>query len=150
MALDVQKLGQRITQLRELKNLSLSAVAEAAQIAKSYLAKIERGEVENPGLKTLNAIARALDVTVSDLLSPVESSRGPTGEALVADAIQFERLTAEMPDSLRRFIERQKELGRPVPPDVIRALATVQFRGKRPKSEEDWQFLYLAVLRAVG
>ena len=152
MAIDVRVLGARIGQLRELQGLSLGALAEAAGgMAKSYLSKIERGEVENPGLKTLSAIARALDVTVADLLAPAGSSaRGPAGEALLAQDATYERITSNLPPGLGEYVQLMKKTGQPVPPDIVKALALVQFRGKRPEKPEDWRFLHDAMMRSIS
>lgn len=150
MPLDVSALGRRIAQLRELRGLSLGALADAADgMAKSYLAKLERGEVENPGLRTLSSIARALDVTVADLLQPAESERGAEGEALLAERAGFERLMANLPAGLKEFLDSMATEKRPVPPETVRALAAVQFRGRRPERAEDWRFLYDAMMRSI-
>lgn len=151
MAVDVRALGARIGQLRELKGLSLGGLAEAAGgMAKSYLSKIERGEVDNPGLKTLSAIARALDVTVADLLGhAASSSRGPAGEALLAEDIKYREVTSNLPPGLPEYLQEMKEAGQPVPPEIVKALALVQFRGKRPEKPSDWRFLHLAMMRSI-
>ena len=150
MAVDVAALGSRITQLRELRSLSLGGLAEAADgMAKSYLAKLERGEVENPGLRTLSAIARALDVTVADLLQPAEAERGTQGATLLAEQADFERVMSNLPPGLREFLDLMASDKRLVPPDIVRALAAVQFRGRRPERAEDWRFLYDAMIRSV-
>jgi transcriptional regulator with XRE-family HTH domain len=152
MAIDVRMLGARIGQLRELQGLSLGALAEAAGgMAKSYLSKIERGEVENPGLKTLSAIARALDVTVADLLAPAgSSSRGPAGEALLAEDVKYKEITSNLPPGLPEYLQEMKEKGQPVPPEIVKALALVQFRGKRPQRPGDWRFLHDAMMRSIS
>jgi transcriptional regulator with XRE-family HTH domain len=152
MAIDVRVLGARIGQLRGLQGLSLGALAEAAGgMAKSYLAKIERGEVDNPGLKTLSAIARALDVTVADLLDPAGSTpRGSAGDALLAEDVKYEQITANLPPGLAEYLEDQKNNSRPVPPEIVKALALVQFRGKRPEKADDWRFLHDAMMRSIS
>lgn len=150
MAVDAVALGARITELRELRGLSLGALAElAGGIAKSYLAKLERGEVENPGLRTLSGIARALDVTVADLLTPVEPARPLEGDALLAEQAELERLKANLPPGLGEFLKEMENAGRPVPAPTVRALAMAEFRGKRPERPDDWRFLYDALIRSV-
>ena len=150
MAIDVSALGARIGQLRELKGLSLGALAEAAGgMAKSYLSKIERGEVENPGLKTLSAIARALDVTVADLLPRSGSQRGPAGEALLAKEATYQQITSNLPPGLQEYLKEMRDNGQPVPPEMVKALALVQFRGKRPEKPADWRFLHDAMMRSI-
>ena len=150
MAVDAAALGARIAQLRELRGLSLGTLAEqAGGMAKSYLAKLERGEVENPGLRTLTAIARALGVTVADLLNPVESPRATEGEALLAEEASFGQLMENLPPGLQEFLDEMKAEGNPLPPGTIRSLALAEFRGRRPERLEDWRFLYDALGRSV-
>lgn len=150
MSVDPTALGARITQFRELRGLSLGALAEqAGGMAKSYLAKLERGEVENPGLRTLSTIAHALDVTVADLLKPAEPVRRSRGEALLAEQAELERLIADLPPGLDAFLKQMEEEGRPVPAPTVRALALAEFRGRRPERSEDWRFLYDALVRSV-
>jgi transcriptional regulator with XRE-family HTH domain len=150
VTLDLKSLGARITRLRELRGLSLGALAEAAGgMAKSYLARIERGEVESPGLRLLSAIAGALGVTVADLLAPAEQGRGATGEALLEQLNDFDQVMATLPPGLEEFINRMAAERNPLPPDAIRALALAQFRGRRPHTHEDWRFLYDALLRSI-
>ena len=150
MAVDVVALGTRVARLRELRGLSLGALAEAAGgLAKSYLAKLEKGEVENPGLRTMSAIARALDVTVADLLQSAEPERGPDGRALLAKHATFAQVMANLPAGLRNFLDLMAAERRPVPPETVRALAAVQFRGRRPERPDDWRFLYDAIIRSV-
>jgi XRE family transcriptional regulator of biofilm formation len=48
-----RRLGERIVLLREGRGMSMTELADAADLAKSYLFKIERGEVLNPGIQTL-------------------------------------------------------------------------------------------------
>ena len=143
-------LGARIGQMRELRGLSLGALAEQADgLAKSYLAKLERGEVENPGLRTLSAIARALDVTVADLLPPAPLVVGSARETLLADQADLSRVLADLPDGLGDFVRLMEEKGQAIPAQTIRALALAEFRGRRPQKIEDWQFLYDAFRRSA-
>lgn len=150
MALDVAALGAKIARFRDLRGMSMSALAEAADLAKSYLAKLEKGDVENPGLRTLSGIARALDVTVADLLAPAESAPRAERKSMLADSAAFSRILKELPEGLKEFVKAMDSAGKPVPPDMIRALALVQYRGKRPQSPDDWRFLYDAIRRSVS
>ena len=150
MAIDGAALGASISQLRELRGLSLGALAEeAGGMAKSYLAKLERGEVENPGLRTLTAIAKALGVTVADLLKPVESARASEGATLLAEQAELERLRANLPPGLQEFLNEMAATGHPLPAGTVRSLALAEFRGRRPERLEDWRFLYDALSRSV-
>lgn len=52
---------------RTQKNLSVPELAELAGLSKSYLEHLEAGRRGNPRPRTLNALATALEVTVSEL-----------------------------------------------------------------------------------
>lgn len=149
MALDAKLVGRRLTETREILGASLSGIAEDAGIAKSYLLKLEKGEVDNPGLATLSAVAKALGVTLAQLLSPTPPK--PKSTALEpGDEQSLEVLRAKMPASLRRFLKSLEDRGEDVPADVVRSLAVIQFRGERPDDESSWSFIYEAVKRSVG
>lgn len=61
------KLGSRVRQLREIKNLSQQDLANDCNIPKRQIGRIERAEI-NPTLKTLIKIANALELELKDLL----------------------------------------------------------------------------------
>src|SRR5262245_51649646 len=61
-------LGETVKTLRERRDLSQSMLAKRARLTQPYLAQIERGVRENPSLKTLRNIARALGVSVDRLV----------------------------------------------------------------------------------
>lgn len=59
-------VARNIKRLREQKNVSLSALAATAELSKSTLFKLERGE-GNPSIDTLWSLARALSVPFAAL-----------------------------------------------------------------------------------
>lgn len=63
-------LGQRIRQIRIQQALSQEELAHLAELDRSYIGQIERGE-RNLYFSNLYKIARALDLTVSELLEGV-------------------------------------------------------------------------------
>ena len=67
-------LGQRIRRLRKSARLSQDALARAAGIGRVTLVRLEKGE-QTPRFKTLDAIAKALGVGVSELLVEPEFLR---------------------------------------------------------------------------
>ena len=151
LRLDVSVIGIRLLQLREMRGLSVSAVAAEAEIAKSYLAKLERGEVENPGIATLDAVAAALGTTLPELLAPATGSHRRVRWSNVVDPLEVERLRANMPASLLRFLEElEREEGSRVPADVVRTLGLLQIRGRRPDTIADWRFVYEAMKRCLA
>lgn len=64
-----QEFGNKISELRRLKNISQTEFAEMLDISVSALSKIERG-VNSPRVITAEAMAEHLDVSLGRLLSP--------------------------------------------------------------------------------
>jgi transcriptional regulator with XRE-family HTH domain len=64
------RFGARVRVLRLKRGLSQEALAEEAGIHRTYIGGIERG-LRNPALKNINALARALRVTLSELFEDV-------------------------------------------------------------------------------
>lgn len=61
-------LGRRIRALREQLDISQEQLAERAGLHWTYVSGIERGR-RNPGLNTLGRLAKALRVSLADLLT---------------------------------------------------------------------------------
>ncbi len=72
----VQPVGVRARERREELGLSQVSVAEAAGMRYQALARIERGEADNPTLKTLRALAAALSWTVAELIGETRIDSG--------------------------------------------------------------------------
>jgi transcriptional regulator with XRE-family HTH domain len=64
---DLQKFGANLRALRELRKLSQEQLADFSDMHRTYLSGIERG-IRNPSLHNILRLARALDVTLADLL----------------------------------------------------------------------------------
>ena len=62
-------LAENIKRLRKEQSLSQDQLARKAGITYTTLAKIESGVNQNPTMKTLQGIAKALDVTLDELVS---------------------------------------------------------------------------------
>jgi transcriptional regulator with XRE-family HTH domain len=79
MARATADLAKKIRQLRERRDLTQQAAAEAAEIEVKHWQLLEAGTRANPTLATLLAVARALDVEVHELLhfsSSTQQRRG--------------------------------------------------------------------------
>jgi transcriptional regulator with XRE-family HTH domain len=63
-----KRFGERVRELRQTKGLSQEELSFRAKVHRTYLGSIERGE-RNPALKNIAAIAKALDVSLSELFS---------------------------------------------------------------------------------
>ncbi|MFO7675682.1 MAG: helix-turn-helix transcriptional regulator [bacterium] len=60
-------VGQRIRELREKKGWSQEKLAEEADLHRTYIGQVERGE-KNIGVENLVRIAAALGSTAADVL----------------------------------------------------------------------------------
>lgn len=61
-----QKLGKRLKQLRLEANLTQEKLSIATGLSQTYISGIETGH-RNPSIKTLDKIAKALGVSISDI-----------------------------------------------------------------------------------
>jgi transcriptional regulator with XRE-family HTH domain len=123
------QIAGRIRKRREEAGLSLGQLAEDADVSKSYLWRLESGSGQvRPSGKTLYRIAGALGTTMSDLL----------GREVLVDAPE------DFPPSLIKFAQRNH-----LTPREQRMLAQIEFRGRRPQTMEDWEFLWNAIERSV-
>jgi transcriptional regulator with XRE-family HTH domain len=81
-------------------------------------------DARRPSADTLYAIAKALGVTMSDLM----------GRKLLPAA------APQVPDSLREFADEER-----IPEADLSMLASIQFRGEQPRTKERWRYIYTAI-----
>ena len=62
----LQRLGQRIRELRKAKGLSQEAFADRCGLDRTYISGIERGN-RNVAIRNIALIAKALGVSISEL-----------------------------------------------------------------------------------
>ena len=60
------KFGVKIKELRKLKGLSQEKLANLAEIDRTYLPTIEKGE-RNVSIEVVERLAKALDIKIKDL-----------------------------------------------------------------------------------
>ncbi len=120
-------IGGRIKEYRTQKDISLSQLARDADMSKGYLWSLENPEGANqrPSGQTLYAIAKALGVTMSDLL----------GQKMVIERDE------PVDPTLREFAADQG-----LSQADVEMLASIQWRGDPPKSAERWRFIYEAIV----
>jgi len=64
----MSNIQKTLRKLRETKELSQEKLARLADVANNTIIKIEAGKNQNPTLDTLKKIAKALEVSVDDLI----------------------------------------------------------------------------------
>ncbi|MFC4620081.1 helix-turn-helix domain-containing protein [Camelliibacillus cellulosilyticus] len=62
-------IGKNIIRIRKKKGMTLSELAERAEISKSYLSNIERNRNRNPSIQVLEKISAVLEVDLQKLLA---------------------------------------------------------------------------------
>jgi transcriptional regulator with XRE-family HTH domain len=122
-------IGSRVQRYRKEKGISLSQLARDAKVSKSYIWSIENppeGEhQQRPSGETLYAIAKALGVTMSDLL----------GRKLILERPH------NVDPSLNEFAQREG-----LNQADVDMLASIQWRGDGPKTIERWEYIYRAIV----
>ncbi|MCR4263850.1 MAG: helix-turn-helix domain-containing protein [Candidatus Roizmanbacteria bacterium] len=64
---EAQKLGQNLKRIRTKKGISQGDISRALNVNKSYISNIENGK-SNPTLKTIAKLAKAIGVSVGELM----------------------------------------------------------------------------------
>ncbi|MDQ7251688.1 helix-turn-helix domain-containing protein [Dongia sedimenti] len=114
-AYNAAALGSFVRDLREARELSLTALADSAGVAKQALANLEKGDVV-PSLVTLAQLAAALRVDLLDLVRAGTVGTRPPRKSLRAIAAILDKLDDQNVEILT---------------EQSRALLTVQNRRKR-------------------
>lgn len=68
MLREVPPIGKNIKKLRKQKGLSQDRLSKLADISYNTVIKLESGGITNPSIDTLQKLAKALDVSVDELL----------------------------------------------------------------------------------
>lgn len=77
-----ESLATRLQRLMELRGLQQRQLAHRARLSESSISRLLTGEQGNPTTRTLQALARALEVGVRDLLlTAAETPQAPSSES---------------------------------------------------------------------
>ncbi|HEV3272828.1 MAG TPA: helix-turn-helix transcriptional regulator [Candidatus Methylacidiphilales bacterium] len=123
-------VGSRIRSLRLERRMTLPALADKAGLSKGLLSKLENAETPNPSLETLQKIAEALKVTLSDILD--------SGRIVMKKVV-----LPESPPWLQTLKTRLQQDGIAPDEDILQALLVLQSR-KASRSDDDasWYLRY--------
>jgi transcriptional regulator with XRE-family HTH domain len=128
-------LAQRLREAREAAGLTLEELAEQAEVSKTYLWELEKDEAgeKKPSADILLRIANALAVTLADLLG--------------LPSVRVRERRTVLSKSLLEFKERMAGLGAPLSEADVQELASMSFRGGRPRTVDEWHELYFTLER---
>ena len=74
-------IGQKIRNIRNQKDITLTKLAKRVETSVSHLSDIEREKIKNPSFKMVQKIANALDVPISDFLTEEDRKKLNTGNS---------------------------------------------------------------------
>lgn len=117
--------GQQVRDRRKREKLSQEELAQKVGISRNYLSQIERGQATNLSWQVRSTLAAALGLDPG-----------------AAPEIEDE---ADLPVGLAAFAQQAK-----LPPDDVKMLARLQYRGKQPSTPEKWEVLYNVIKVTVG
>jgi transcriptional regulator with XRE-family HTH domain len=111
------ELGNKLREIRDLKGLSLAAVAKPAGMSPTALQKLERGEVESPSPHRLHALAVRLDVSYTDLMGlagylvPREDEEDPARQRanVLLQALSSQDMTEEELGDVAEFLAFKRQ-----------------------------------------
>jgi transcriptional regulator with XRE-family HTH domain len=133
--IDLKRLGHAVRFRRQGKEWGLAELAARSGVSKGYISDLENGVAGKPNIQYVYSIARALDVTLDELLN--HATDDPQIAPTVAPA-------HDLPPGLA---ELQQEMS--LSDRDLKMLASVNFRGHRPRDKEGWRYL-LETLRMLS
>lgn len=99
----MESVGARVRRQRRRARLTQEELAERAEIDRRYLGKIETEDITEPGIDTLDRIATALGVHISELADP----RWYAGlDVQAADWLAALRSDQRLDEDAKELIER--------------------------------------------
>lgn len=108
-----KSFGHQVRDARLRSGSSQAKLAEEVGISRTYLSRIERGDALNLSWQVKTKLAETLGIFAED-----ESPE-------------------DLPPGLDAFAKQYD-----LPPDDIAMLSRLEFRGRRPRSREQWKVLY--------
>ena len=105
-------VGERLKAIRESKNMSQGDIEDKTGLLRCYISRVENGHTV-PAIETLEKLARALDITMSQLFhegdgkpEPLKLPSRPTVKLSRKDATVVAHISAAVP----RMSDRDKTI----------------------------------------
>lgn len=124
------KLHDRLKEVRKTKGLTLLQVKDRTGLSVSYLSDLERGRTSNPTLDTMEKLAACYGMNLPDFVAGVEG--------------WGETTSASLPSGLKTLVEKGE-----IDTGWAQDLSRLEFRGKRPQTEEEWREIFYYMRRMM-
>ncbi len=134
------KLRDRLAELRRESGFTLRELRDGIhertgeKLSISYLSELERMDAV-PSVETLAKVSAGYGMSLYDLLAPVDSPVDFSGRGS----------EARYPKSLRALKEKGE-----VDEEWLETLARIEYRGRRPRTEDEWLAIYRMLKAFIG
>ncbi len=134
------ELKHRLAELRRERKMTLRELRErisertGTRLSISYLSELERLDTV-PSVETLARVAAGYEMSLYDLLAPVDSPVDFSGGTT----------DAQYPAALRSLIEKEQ-----IDEEWAKTLSRIEFRGRRPSTEAEWMAIYSTLNAFIG
>jgi len=131
-------LGRTIRAMREYGDITQKELAQSAGIDQSYLSMLESGRRQNPGLRTVARLARALHVPIDELSAGAGlMPRSQTPDLLSEKAMRlFDQLPSWRQQDVVSQLEMYVRLGIQLAPPDESSSATESSHRSQPGDSE--------------
>lgn len=134
------ELRHRLAELRRESRMTLRELRErisertGTKLSISYLSELERTDTV-PSVETLGRVAAGYDLSLYDLLAPVDSPVDFSGGGT----------HAQYPEALRTLLQEER-----IDEEWAKTLSRIEFRGRRPSTEAEWVAIYSTLNAFIG
>lgn len=129
--------------LNDLRNKLIEKFGEEGALSIPYLSEVERG-ISTPSIKTLEKMAHAFDVSLSDFLSGVEWGKQNVDE-------KVKSLPPKSKSAFKDFLEMVKSVeGLDLNEYWTNTLLRIEYRGKQPETKMGWYDIYRALKNSLN
>lgn len=101
--------GEKLKQIRESKGFGVNQLALKSGVNASQISRFENGKRKDPQMDTVKKLAKALDVSVSELIGNGDSKEVKEKAPTLVAAHLDDDLTEEQLDEVKNFIDFIKQ-----------------------------------------
>ena len=142
-----EAFGARLKSARNAEGLTLQEVSKRSGLSITYLSDLERGKLQNPTLKALEAIGGALTTPLNQLLGIEGGAREARGLPAALEAFSMMDVFR---DAIAAEASRRKRDEDEVRRTWLATLERIEVEGRRPKEPMDYLLIFESIRRALS